>query len=246
MKASGIQRFLAYIIDIGLIFIISYYLTKLTLYLTSYNTERFNELYELITESYTNYAKGNIKNLIDEIGKSNLIEFLKLYLIQQLVSLGFELLLVVAYLIILPRYWKYQTVGRYVSKCKVIRHEGEIDVTLKNILLRELVGTFLFYLILGPMSIVAWISALLASFTGRSLADRVSGCDFVMNEPVYIDPNNPLFKMNENKFNIYGEDNINNNDLNNESKKEKVIDAEVEDSKPDDNNDNDEDEYIVI
>ncbi|MCR5350470.1 MAG: RDD family protein [Acholeplasmatales bacterium] len=241
IKASSIQRFLAYAIDIALITILAYIFTLIVLNISPYDMERYNELSELITDKMDLYVKENsTENFIDYIGRSEFNEFIKLSMIQFLIQMIINIVFVALYLVVLPYFWEKQTVGRLVAKIKVIRHTGDIKCGVGNLLRREMIGTLLFYLLLGPFSILVWISALVASLKGRSVVDYIGNTDLVMYNPVTVDPE----MMNNQNMNYF---NNQNNPYKNDNYKDDAINAEIKDIKDgDETSDDSEDDYIVI
>ena len=93
VKATNLQRLAAFLIDWLLISFIAGFLTNLIIKITPYDSERYNELYDLIKEVYKNHPT----DIINEVGKSNLIEFFKLYMIQQAINSGCMLVLFIGY-----------------------------------------------------------------------------------------------------------------------------------------------------
>ena len=243
VKASSFQRLCAYAIDILLIYLLSSLLTTVILKMTSFDYSRYNELQELMVDKYNEFLKNPESDFIELVGRSNLKEFVKLYSIMNTVTIGLGLLLTVLYLVILPFFWEKQTLGRSIARIKVIRHTGDIKCNLGNLVRREVLGTFLFYLLLGPLSFLALISALVASLKGRSIADLISNTDLVMYNPITVDQE----AMNGGNLNMnFFTNNENRNENNQNNNNDDVIDAKVNDIKDGDDTSDDDDEYMVI
>lgn len=239
VKATTLQRLAAFLIDLLLITFMATILTNVLLKIVPFDKDRYDELYELIMDVY----KENPQDIVDEVGKSNLIEFFKLFAIQLLVNSLATLVLIILYLVLLPMYWDKQTIGRLVSNTKVIRHKGDVKCHWSNVLLREIVGTFLMYSILGSIGIIVTIVMVLVS--RRSLADYIGMTDFVMFNPVTVDENGKVQFENKQNETIY-----NDNPKYDESIDAKVNDANDNNNDTNDNNkeneSDDEDDYIVI
>ena len=149
----------------------------------------------------------------------------------------------------MPYFWEKQTLGRLISNTKVIRHKGDIKCNMSNLVLREIVGTFLMYVIFGTIGVIITLVLILTS--KRSLVDYIGKTDFVMFNPVMVDENGNATFVNNN--NNYSNDNT---VYNNNPKYDDSIDAKVDEPKKEstinndtsDNNDNsdEEDDYIVI
>lgn len=235
LRVTSLRRFAIYLIDIGLISIVSSLLMLLVLKISNYDTDRYNNLYDIIIKAYTDYYTGKNNDLMSTEMANNLYEFLGLYAIREGIRYAFAFVLIIVYLVIFPHIFKWQTLGRLITRSMIISEKGDIQVSTKQLIIRECVGTFLFYIFFG--GIIGIISAILAIVTEKSLVDRISKTVMVLDTKVIIEEN--PYNYNGNNFRDNYDDNQNeyNNDF-------------VEEVKEEDTDQNidtdDEDEYKVI
>lgn len=231
MYATKLQRAMTYFLDFLIIEIIVSLLCQLV-YLVlpidrSLVTTYENLLVEETEKCMTALASGSnydVQRLYDI-----LFTYLKHSLVNFAIVSSLYLVLVVGYLVILPMLWDKQTIGRLVMKVKVVSVDGS-PVTKKQIVIRELVGTYLFYCIIGGPLILATV--IIASMKGRSLVDYVAKTNLVTTLEVEV----PECQDNDNNDYIDAEvKDINTND--------DYVEAKfVDDSSSSD----DEDEYKII
>ena len=159
--------------------------------------------------------------------------------------------------------WENQTLGRALVGLRVVKNNDLNEKpTLKNLILREMIGSYLLYIIIAGPGII--VSAFFVTLTRRSLADRCSSTklidyrltqfmennninpfgpnkDFMNNESKNVDDSNDITSNVDIKdvSHEYNHDNDNknsysNNDYNNST------------TNNNDDNSNDEDEYTII
>lgn len=172
-NATKSQRFFIYLIDIILVSLVINFCVRIFCELVHFDTSNMNALLEAIVNEYQKYLQeilnggtGDTTMMVSYFG-----EYLKYYF----VNLGFRALFAVIvsflYFVVLPLFWKKQTLGRLIFKARVVKKDGT-EAGIGNLLLREIVGTALLYLLLGGVSIV--ISTLiLVVGSSRSLADYI-------------------------------------------------------------------------
>lgn len=173
MKATKMQRFLGYLIDIVLLSIIIRLCVNGFCNLVHFDTSNMTVLYENILVELEKYLDSVINSVAADT--TALMNYIYEYIRYALVNFGFNalfsLIFVVLYLIVLPKFWKGQTLGRFIMKTKVVNKDGT-DVRFSRILVRELVGTWLLYLTFGGFSIY-FATLLLVLCDGRSLVDYI-------------------------------------------------------------------------
>ncbi len=253
LRVSPFRRFAIYLIDVGLIILAASFLLIPFLKLFNFDSVRYDELYNSIYNAYVDYALGKNTNILSPEMTDKMYEFLKLYMIREGIRYAISFVLLVLYLVILPYFWDGQTLGRVATRSMVICDRGDLKPKLGTIILREAVGTFLFYILFGGL--IGLVSVIIAIVTERSLVDRISRTVMVLNTPVEIHHNEYQAKFFSNKENNDYYDNHQSNDnYDNNPPHDDYIDADVKEVNNDNynnndtnNNDtNDDDEYRVI
>ena len=84
------------------------------------------------------------------------IEFFKYLAVEIIVQMICASLVFVGYLIVLPRFWSKQTLGRLLSKTKVVMIDDK-PLTLRASILREFIGSYLLYYCVGTISFIITI-----------------------------------------------------------------------------------------
>lgn len=128
---------------------------------------------------------------------------LKYGLLVLLVTLPVSLLIFFLYFVLQPMKTKYQTLGRKLMHARVERLDGE-PLSYKTLCIRELVGSLLFYNILGG---ILMLITLIVYFTSkRSLVDHISKTNlYDLNKSVAYN------QGNYNGYNSYDNNGYNNN-----------------------------------
>ncbi len=222
--ATRTQRFLAYLIDFGLISLIASNLILPFFYKRiNFDTSVASSSYGLFLEEFRLYF-ANDGSL--EVARNALLQYLRVTFTDTLFTILFTVVLLAPYLIILPKFWSKQTLGRMLTKTKVVKKSGE-NIDFKDILKRELLGCVLMYVILNNLIGGGFIiaSVVLAYIDGRSLADYIANtCLISLKDDEGEYPNAPVEA----------------NPL------DEIIDAKVEEINKDNNDDNSNDEYTII
>ena len=250
LGVTPFRRFAVYLIDIGLISLVSSLILTLILRFSPFDVDRFNTLQSNMATYYIDYMIGKSNYLFTQEGMNEAVEYLTLFAIREGIRFGIMLVLFVGYLVILPYFFEFQTLGRMATSTKVIDNK-DIDgkLSLGKIIVREIVGAYLFYVV---FTFIGFISMIFAAATGKSLVDRISNTSLVFREKV---PVNEEFNANFFTNNMKSDDyqNMQNNEYNQEDYpgsdiKDDYIDAEVKEVSEDTNDtkDNDDDEYKVI
>lgn len=249
--AGKFHRFLVYLIDFVLLSIVASFVFSGIFAALSIDTSTADSYYQLFVNELFNMAQGGGS-------EANLAYYLEQYAIHSLVDRLFSLLVlaifIVAFLVVLPIFWKGQTLGRFLFHLVLLDKNGE-KAKAKNFILREIVGTLIFYALFGGIGVI--ISLICVAVKNRSIVDIISGTHLCY-KPEYIS----RFGVNPNANNTNTE-NVNedlnndfNSNLNNDSNddynnyNDNNIDAdwhEVDDNQEDANSSNDdEDKYKII
>lgn len=161
--ATCSQRFLAYLLDSIIMGIVSSIILC--------NLPVYKENMDIINHSLEMSVTGtmDLNILLGEIMQSFYTIFGYALLI--------EGVLMAFYMVILPYFWKYQTLGRLATHTKVIRNDGS-KVNFGNLLLREYIGGFLLLQLVGSF-IIPLVTWYLSATSGRSLGDMIGGTSLI-------------------------------------------------------------------
>lgn len=172
-EATTGERLLVYLIDIVVMGWILSFFTNLIFKGINYDSDYLSLVVEQITGYLEEYLNSIVNNTSFDMNKLYIAlgSYFEIVAIRTLIIISFDLVFVVLYLVILPKFWKNQTLGRFFVKVKVVNKNGE-DLTTKNIIFRELIGTFLLYMVLGSFGVLL-ASVILIINSKRSLVDYV-------------------------------------------------------------------------
>ena len=175
------SRFLIFLIDYVLIAVLAGYIASPIEKSFGFDPEMMNTYAQSIYTELMSYLSGKSTDL------TVFNTYLSKYAQYFMVDLGFKLILdfvfILGLLVILPKYWGGKTLGRRATNCKLIDKTGH-DATLKHFILRELVGTFVFYCFLGSFfGLVGIVTLIMLIATSRSIPDLVSGTYVVYDIP---------------------------------------------------------------
>lgn len=174
VKATNSQRFIAYFIDMMIISLLTSLFAGLISTALKFDSSVADKLYSDLINEIVLYI-SDYTTTSASIG-SIFTEYIKYAGVSMLISACVSLFLVIIYLVIIPMFWEKQTLGRLIMKIKVVDRDLDF-VSKKRIILREILGTWLMYLVLPSSTILA--SVILASSTGRSLVDYIAKTDLV-------------------------------------------------------------------
>ena len=221
IKASNGQRFVAFLIDAILIAGAAFGLMFAVLAIIKFDFSRYNELIDKISETYYNYLRtGNNELLIEFENMAR--EFMGLYMIRTGIYYAMVALIILLYLVVLPYFWKYQTLGRLFAKVKIISRDNNLTPSFGRLAFRELFGTFIFYYLINTVLIL--ISGILCLSSNRSLVDMLSRTELVYYKPVEVNQHTLFGDQDEDYYNNkFGKPSIN---------------AEVKEVNDENNNDN--------
>lgn len=225
--ATRTQRLLVYLIDYALpCFIIANLFLPLFYKLIKFDVTVAEASLTQFVEELKFYIQDTAMDTSSMMNA--LYQYLQVSFIDILFAILFTTIFMIGYLIILPKFWSKQTVGRMATKTKVVKKNGE-ELRLKDIFVREGIGTILMYTILG--NIIGYpiilASIILSYIDGRSLVDYIGKtCLITQKEEIGVYPNSPMRK----------------------NKKSDYIDAVVTEKPFEDNpcDDKDDDEYTII
>ncbi len=178
-NATCVQRFFTYLIDFFIITTIASLIARV-IPAYSQNVAIFQEDLEII---FNQVVADNVDLLLYE-------EMVKAGLIYMGILLSITLLVTFLYLVVLPYYWPTQTVGRLIMGVKVINLRGNERVSFGKLALRELVGSFLLYQVLGNTLILTLLNWYYCATRGRSFADMIGGTRLVYVRGGTIDESN--------------------------------------------------------
>ena len=172
-EATTGERLLVYLIDIVVMGWILSFFTNLIFKGINYDSDYLSLVVEQIMGYLEEYLNSIVNNTSFDMNKLYIAlgSYFEIVAIRTLITIAFDLVFVVLYLVILPKFWKNQTLGRFFVKVKVVNKNGE-DLTTKNIIFRELIGTFLLYMVLGSFGVLL-ASVILIINSKRSLVDYV-------------------------------------------------------------------------
>ena len=174
-KATKKQRIFSWLIDAiivgGIGFLIGFLISKFS-----------------GVESWVNGLYDEYKNALKAGNDS--VELLEDLLVAHLARTGIYatvyLVVVFGYLVILPYYVSWQTVGRLITGCRLIELNTEAKPKFKSLIIREVVGEYLMYILLTLLlfawNIVFWLSAMKAVMKNASFPDRFSKLKLVDKE----------------------------------------------------------------
>lgn len=131
------KRFLAHIIDYGIFSIIAFIIYN------SFIAKAFSTTISEISRIQTEAAQNTTINLNDTILQYQNVEgYTTFASVVNLFILGFIVVLLL-YFVLLPKFWDKQTVGRAALNIKLVSKFDE-EVTYSNLLMRQIVGRFIF------------------------------------------------------------------------------------------------------
>ncbi len=212
------RRFITYLIDFVLLSIIAGHLGGFFENLFGLDSSIENSYLELALMEYVNYMGGSGS-------MENVFYYSQQYVLHYLINTCFNsitiLFLIIIFLIIIPKFWGGKTIGRWLTRLILVDNKGHY-VNTNKLILREIVGTFIFYSILGGLGII--ISAFIVLAKKRSIPDLVSKTYLVFEPDMNVNSNdNNTFKSNDitDKFDdsLSVESNykeVSNEDINNE------------------------------
>lgn len=228
MNATKPQRFVVYLIDFLVIGTITSIISKIVYLVLPIDTSQIVIYEEMLSQELTKFIQAAYGGMNYDLSrlKDIFIEILKYSLVDFAITAAIYLPVVIGYLVILPIIWDKQTLGRGLVKAKVVGIDGN-KPSKKQIIIREVVGTYLFYCILGGPLI--FVTILLIAIKGRSLVDYVSKTNLVST----IEMNNS--SSNNNSF----------TDVEVKDANDDYVEAKFVDETNADNN-QDEDEFKIV
>ena len=159
INARTTQRFIAYLVDFILIQLVTSFILSLI--------PAYGDNMTLILDFYRDMMQGNITEDL-EVLNAVMKGAAKVLGIMMLIQIPIYVL----YLVVLPYFWQKQTLGRWMMHVKVVSLTEE-KVKIPNLLLRELVGGYLFLNILSGFLVFPLLYWYFSATTGRSLSDMV-------------------------------------------------------------------------
>lgn len=160
-NAMSYQRFLAFIIDFFIINLVATLILNL-IPLYVFHSEQLMDMYSGMTEMIMN---NDIESLI---------ELLKSACILLLLQTAVFVPIIFVYQIILPMFWKPQTLGRLVAGVRVMRLNSDEKAGIGSLMVRELVGGYIFNVMFVQSFVIPILNYVFSRNRGRSLADMIS------------------------------------------------------------------------
>ena len=159
-NATSSQRFLAFMIDYFIITsVASFILTFIPLY-----TFYANQLTDLLTVFLAS-------EILDETIMMDLLRSAWVCVgLQTIVMLP----LIIGYQVVLPLFWKHQTVGRLAAGVRVMKKDSSEKPSVVSLLVREIIGGYVFNNLLSQTFILPILNYVFSRNRGRSLSDMIS------------------------------------------------------------------------
>ena len=179
--ASKWQRILSFLIDASIVFGLGYLVSFLIIKFSGfgdYYNEIFNNNYKYIYESPNSKEALDCINVITQrLGIFFLVYFV----------------FVLIYLVIMPYFIEWQTLGRLVTKTRVLVRIKNERPSILRLLLREVVGEYLIYIVLSFIlkfyNVIAYISIGYSLYGNLSIPDLISKTKLVDKKPYEEDDN---------------------------------------------------------
>jgi uncharacterized RDD family membrane protein YckC len=159
-NAMSYQRFLAFIIDAIIINIVA---STILMFIPAYSQHS-----EVVVNGY-----AELMNMVD-VNIDQLINLLKSAFIIIGLHVTVFVPLMLIYQVIVPMFWKKQTVGRMVAGVRVMKLNSSEKPGLGSLLVRELVGGYVFNTLLSSTFVLPLLNYMFSRNRGRSLADMIS------------------------------------------------------------------------
>lgn len=184
------QRFGAYLIDMIIISLVS---SLILMLIPAYQTQS-----DILLENYN--ALLDMSTEIDETIFTNIIRSGACIIG---INMAVMLPLMTIYFVLIPCFWKQQTIGRAALGLRVVTLNEE-EPKWTQLCVRELVGGYLIYQVLGNSFIVFIVTWVLSANNGRSIVDYVGKTRLVnvryVRETVESEPENPFQDYVDAKF----------------------------------------------
>ena len=159
-NAMSYQRFLAFIIDAIIVNIVA---STILMFIPAYSQHS-----EVVVNGY-----AELMNMVD-VNIDQLINLLKSAFIIIGLHVAVFVPLMLIYQVIVPMFWKKQTVGRMVAGVRVMKLNSSEKPGLGSLLVRELVGGYVFNTLLSSTFVLPLLNYMFSRNRGRSLADMIS------------------------------------------------------------------------
>ena len=172
---SKVKRGICFIIDalvvFGFGFFISFLIKKFTGFQDYFESAKAVGLEKIFVEPFSSESIECVRAIVSDIS----------------ISSGSYLLIIVIYLIIMPLCISWQTFGRLITKTRLLVRRKNTNPTIWHLLLRELVGEFLLYvvftLLLKYWNMFFFISVGYCFLQDISIPDLISKTKIVKKDP---------------------------------------------------------------
>lgn len=173
MNARSSQRFLTFLIDFLLIqFVVAFIVSFIPAY---------GESMDFVMEFYKSFLQGDMVEDIEVLA-----EVLKKLFMVLGIIVSVQVPIYFLYLVILPHFWKKQTIGRLATHVRVVSKDGK-EAKLYQLILRELIGGMLLLNLLSGFFVIPLLFWYFSSTLGRSLADLIGGTRLVDTQSMLFD-----------------------------------------------------------
>ncbi len=240
------RRILCFIIDIVIIFTISLILVRFAVKpILGFNEDNYTTVKNNILDDLNRILQN--EEISRELLNYDIEMYFRYFLVDSLAKIITFFLISSIYLVIIPVFCKQKTLGRLITKLKIINMNGE-DIKNSKLIKRELLATFLFYFLsyvfLGFLLI--FISLIVCAVSGRSLIDKMTKTMFVDDDFKLEDDNIIDAKVEEIKEENNDYSNVNNNNYNNDNNNDNYYNNDNDNHYDNDESSDSDDEYKVF
>lgn len=240
------RRILCFIIDIVIIFTISLILVRFAVKpILGFSEDNYTIVKNNILDDLNRILQN--EEISRELLNYDIEMYFRYFLVDSLAKIITFFLISSIYLVIIPVFCKQKTLGRLITKLKIINMNGE-DIKNSKLIKRELIATFLFYFLsyvfLGFLLI--FISLIVCAVSGRSLIDKMTKTMFVDDDFKLEDDNIIDAKVEEIKEENNDYSNVNNNNYNNDNNNDNYYNNDNDNHYDNDESSDSDDEYKVF
>ena len=172
-NATNFQRFMAFFIDFMLLSIVSGLILSFI--------PVYQKNYTIVLNYFQQIMEGTF---VEDLATLKNILFSALKMLG--IKISFELPIFFLYLVVLPYFWKPQTLGRAAKRLRVIS-QNEEKAGIGKLALRELIGGYLLLNVLGGSFVFIFLTWYFSMTTGRSLADMIGGTRLIEERRASLD-----------------------------------------------------------
>lgn len=197
------SRFGVFFLDFLFISLISMVISPLAYLIVGFDSEAYNLASEAFNNNFELFISGDISA---DVFYASAGEYLKYESTYNLISIGVTFVIMIPYFVIIPLKWEHQTLGRKIIGCKVYDMDNK-SPDLKTLIIRELVGTFIFYVVLTtyiPLIVILYV--VLACKRRISIVDSISKTRMIPNMLYHVEVDESKYsnydKFDDNAINV--------------------------------------------